>query len=209
MRERRVQSFAAMHWPGLYSIALGINRGGGLSRLFVALPGHLHMDLRDRERPFLHHAHAYDFRSTTVAGAVENDVFMEASLGDSAPLFHAYRFESVMARDEPKLERSHYTRLAHIYSDFCDRGESYELDHDRIHRVVFHPDPQTGWFAVRLDESAPKPRAEFCYSRHFMADIPYRDDLYQPIDESEARTILDRLAYAMDRRINLKTLEAP
>ncbi len=191
--------YADCHWPGLYSIALGRNPSGGVSRLFVAKPGELCEDLRDARRPFLHHAHAYDFVSTTVAGVVENDVF--SVMGGEGEKFHAYRFGSIV-EGEPSLEWDHVARLAWRRSDVCHVDESYPLSHREIHRVVFHPDPRTGWFAVRLDEGGPRARPAYCYAREYLAALPHAGELYRPIQEPEARRILDDLA-------NVQRIEVP
>lgn len=193
--------YADCHWPGLYSIALGRNESGGVSRLFVAKPGELCEDLRDARRPFLHHAHAYDFLSTTVAGVVENDVFSEVRRGPGAwapeekggEKFHAYRFGSVMS-GTPSLEWENVVRLRWVRSDLARAGERYYMKNTEIHRVIFHPDPRTGWFAVRLDEGEPKARPALCFAREYLHALPHEGELYRPIQEWEARRILDDLA---------------
>jgi hypothetical protein len=185
-----VTHFANMHWPGLYSIIVGGTREGGLSRLFIAEPDCLHEDLRDPRRPFLHHAHAYDFRSTTIAGVVENDVYAVDTKGVGEK-FHAYSFEPTVDGSPPILRWSTPARLRYRYSETRFPGESYNLDHHAIHRVVFHSCPKTGWFATRIDEGPPMPRPSLCYARELLLELPHRDaDLYRPIDREKAQRVL-------------------
>jgi hypothetical protein len=193
-----MQSFANMHWRGLYSIALGKNRNGGLSRLFIARPGELHADLQDLRRPFLYHAHRYDFQSTTLVGAVENEVWRpKCGVGtDKGELFHSYQFDGVMDRDKPQLTRKGYATLVHRYNEFCGPGQSYNLDNEAVHRVGFYPDPRTGWFAVRLDEGARKPRPELCYSKQYIGTLPDAEHLYTPITDAVAAVLLKDLSAA-------------
>lgn len=190
---RQHTSFANMHWPGLYSIVIGGTVADGLSRLFVALPGDLHPHLRDPAAPFLHHAHAYDFKSTTLAGVVESDVYMRRLDGEK---FHAYSFRRDVAPSDPLIQHEGLTALTWTRSNVCLPGESYWLSSEKIHRVIFHACPRTAWLAVRIDECNPTARPRLAYARHFMFDVPNRDELYQPISIAEASEVLEDLQRA-------------
>lgn len=188
----KIQSFANMHWPGLYSIVVTGTEPGRLKRLYVAKPGELHPDLQDAKAPFLHHKHAYDFRSTTVLGTVENDVYEKVHGWGSGEKFHEYSFGSAM-NGEPTLKWVYTVRLQWLTTDVCRKGERYSMESHEIHRVVFHPCPRTGWFAVCIQEMRARPRSTTCWAREYLDDIPYKSKLYKPITNEQARGILDEL----------------
>lgn len=184
----KLQSYANMHWPGLYSIALGESRLGGLSRLYLAPPGMLHPELSDWHAPFLHHAHSYDFVSFTLVGAVENFVYRTAY--ERGEPFYAYHFRPA-SEGGPELQYRGTDSLKLRYHEVARAGERYELECNDVHRVLFHADRATGWFAVRIEEGPPQTRPELCYGRHYLQQLPHVDeDLYHPVTATHASELL-------------------
>lgn len=186
--------FRDAHFPGLYSIVIGQTAPGLLRRLFIAEPGQLHHDLQSEDGIFLWHAHGYDFRETTVAGIVEN---INVRLDPNGYMkFHSYRIEAgIDTGRRPTLSKCGEARALITERTSYGEGKSYELQHDIIHRVVFHPDSKTGWFACLVEEICAAKAPDVVYSPHELTDVPNAGELYKRIDTSEADRILDKLSH--------------
>lgn len=185
--------FRDAHFPGLYSIVIGRTAPGLLRRMFIAEPDQLHVDLQDENSSFLWHAHGYDFRETTVAGAVVN---LNARLDPrGGEVFHSYRIEAgIDSGKRPSLTRLGTVGISITDKNVYGEGESYELRHDIIHRVTFHPNAKNGWFACLVEETRAAIAPAVVYSRHRLNDVPNADKLYKRIDTDEANRVLGLLS---------------
>ncbi len=179
------------HFPGLYSIALE-ESGGNLTRAFVARPGELHPDLQNPDSFFLWHSHAYNFIEIPVVGTVEN---IKARFVGTSRLyadeqeFNAYGFSSGI--------------LGQIaldwYGVFCfdvqpcityEPGELFYMESHEIHRVVFKPDTETGWFCAIIEELAQFSRPTSVYIPKGLDKPQYLDKLYVNIEREEAAIVI-------------------
>lgn len=193
--------FANAHFPGLYSVVIGQD-GDCLTRLFIAKPGQLHADLEDMRGKFLWHAHGYDFRETTLLGSVVNYSAKVVDPRNPPPgpggTFHQYHIEAgIDTGRRPCLTRIGEPLMMVFAGQSFDAGQSYEMNHEEIHRVVFLPCPETGWFACQVQELRKFPAPSVVYSPHVLEDVPYADDLYQEISQEEAQHLLNAISAAI------------
>ena len=178
------------HFPGLYSIVLK-ERGDLLDRIYVAKPGELHPDLQHPDAPFLWHAHGYDFTETTIAGHCINYV-----LGPGDKFFNRYQIEAgIDTGREPKLKWVGFDRFNEYEREVCFAGESFYMNHEKIHRVTFHPDVN-GWFACLVEEHKKVAPPELVYSPTIMDSAPNASELYKEISGAEAAIVLSKLSCA-------------
>jgi hypothetical protein len=190
--DRSATHYAEAHFPGLYSIVLCRNNGL-LTRMFIARPGQLHADLMSDAGKFLWHAHGYDFReTTTIAGCVTNINVTPAY--DGRPFYQYQINAGIDSGQRPtitQLPRKVTMGLMSVIE--YPVGSSYTLDASVIHRVVFTPDAETGWFACMVQELKKRPAPDIVYSPHDLDDIPDADKLYRKIDNTEAQQLLTDL----------------
>jgi hypothetical protein len=183
------QSFYNAHFPGLYSIVLEEN-GDCLKRIYIAKPGELHKNLQSEDGTFLWHQHAYDLRETSICGAVEN-ICIRIGCND---VFHTYEiFAGITSGSKPKLNRlPTKVLMSEFRRDYCKEGESFLLNKDIIHRVVFKPN-EKGWFACLVEEFNKDIPPKYVYSEKLLNEIPDADSLYTKIDNEEAKKVLFEL----------------
>lgn len=192
-------SLANCHFPGLYSIVLDDLGTGCLLRAYIAPPGGLHPWLTDPLSPFLWHAHAYDFRSTTVAGRVRNEVL---SWGDGEPSFATFDvYEHVLGSTQAGRSVSHTGEARRAFVsrvDYCGPTESYSLAAHEIHRVTFWPCPVTGWFVALIRETCRAERPASAWSTQVLTSLPGADELYRPMPAPEVIDFCDRMVVALE-----------
>jgi hypothetical protein len=165
------------HFKGLWSITLS-GTPGLLRRLFICRPGEMSAALINPGSDFLHHAHSYSLRSTSVVGTSTNRIFEPNRDGD---LFHDYIFESgISGTGISGVATGFQTRLKETRTDICLPGISYQMTGNEVHRVEFIPDPATGWFVNLIEELGPEPRKEVAWSRSLIW-VPDQG-LYQEAD---------------------------
>lgn len=194
------QHFYNAHFPGLYSIVIGQGCYGSLRRLFIAPPGQLAEDLRAFHGRFLWHAHAYSFAEVTIAGAVTNLCIRPELTGrGSAHCFYEYEIHAgITTGRRPTLKCLGHKFFEEFRHDHCREMESFGMNHDIIHRVVFHPNPDTGWFACLVQEYNAAPAPPYVYCESLLSDVPHADELYKKITSEEAQDIVRYLCHAQD-----------
>lgn len=189
------------HFPGLNSVVLRHDGPGRMTRMFIAPPGMLHQNLLTEYGAFLWHAHAYRFRETTIAGAVWNINLQDCeAFADNAWPFYVYRIDAgINSGRRPRLafDGERWRTMRVTSRTRYDEGQSYELAPDIIHRVVFEPNPQTGWFACLVEELADAPAPDVVFSPHYLTDVPDADRLYVPISTDAAQYLLDGLRLSL------------
>lgn len=193
-----VKHFYNAHFPGLYSIVLAKD-GDCLTRAFITKPGELHADLQSSFRPFLWHAHGYDFTETTVAGRCVN--ICVSPCVNAVSTFHEYRIEAgIDTGKRPALTKTGW-QMGVVLSrhDVCDAGDSFSMTHEIIHRVVFTPCERTGWFACVVQELRHVSPPDRVYSPHDLPDVPDAAALYQQIPPAAARDVVCCLQRSLPR----------
>lgn len=187
---------ANCHFVGVNSIVLQRRPSNTLLRVYIVRPGEMPSALLHPSSPFLHHQHAYDFRSTTLHGTVVNHVFDRGN--GKRHTFCRYRFRSGLeCAGALGIEEAGAEPLRERRVDTIVPGADYYQCHDAIHRVEFLPDRATGWFGCLIDETATHQRPEYAWSRYLLDDIPDRDALYRPLKFGEAKALVRGLMAAM------------
>lgn len=194
-----VRHFANAHFPDMYSLVLD-KQGDCLTRIFVAKPDSLCLHLQKPDGRFLWHSHEASFEAITAAGTVTNVTLdLDPYRPDSSlTLFHLYALDAGITSGKTPTMKYLGQGLYKVHRHpTCYPGESYHLDYDKVHRVLFHPCPVTGWFACIIRELGKHARPSVVYSQEKLTTVPFADSLYREISDELARDIVSDLFEAV------------